>query len=88
MGLQDAVLRSKCPVDKLRSYLDCASNRKDNTPCCKSMGVLDKSRSICRPLCNPQGDDWPDTEDDARRLFPCLGQFTPVMRCHWASVEK
>lgn len=85
--LQDAVIRGMCPIDTMRIYLECAANSDNNIGCCSKVGVLDHGRKVCKPLCNPSGPAWPADKEQAKRLLPCLSQFDPIMKCHWASIK-
>lgn len=74
-----------CDLSEAQDILLCASNNKDNGPCCKKTGVLDGSREVCEPFCNPNSPDWPTSTKGMGKYLKCLKVFEDIMKCHHAS---
>jgi len=84
--LKKAMLGKQCPIDGMRTYLQCGANSQDNRACCEKTGVLEGKRAFCYPFCNPNGADWPG-QNQAMKYMPCAGQLNAIMRCHWAGLS-
>ncbi len=63
--------------------IQCASDFKDATPCCRATGVLNGNRGICAPFCNPNA-GMPAINV---RYLPCLDVLPNIGNCFWAGLE-
>jgi len=85
--LKKAMLGKQCPIGGMRTYLQCGANSQDNRSCCEKTGVLEGKRAFCHPFCNPNGAEWP-ASNQAMKYMPCAGQLNAIMRCHHAGLSE
>ncbi|CAJ0572318.1 unnamed protein product, partial [Mesorhabditis spiculigera] len=81
--MQLAVLTGRCPLQKVRDIMICASGYKDVTQCCQAYNVFEPGFEHCRPYCNPAG-GLPEGGLLSEK-YKCLAKLSFIQQCFYVS---
>ena len=81
--MQLAVLTGRCPINKVREIMICASGYQDATPCCEAYNVFERGFEHCRPYCNPAA-GLPEGGLLSEK-YKCLVKLSFIQQCFYAS---
>ncbi|VDO63106.1 unnamed protein product [Heligmosomoides polygyrus] len=76
--------RGQCGLFSVAPYLECASQGKDNTECCRYKGVTTKTGPQCEQFCRPTH----GLSSLGLQHIVCGNAIGDMLQCHHAGIRR